>query len=34
MNANSALRGWEDEDFDKNEKKLKDLASKMMGRNR
>jgi len=26
MNGDSALRGWEDEDFEKNEKKLKDLA--------
>ncbi|CDW80996.1 UNKNOWN [Stylonychia lemnae] len=34
MNANSALRGWEDEDFQKNEKKLKDLAERISGKNR
>eukprot|EP00347_Sterkiella_histriomuscorum_P021529 403333660 len=34
MNANTAMRGWEEDDYDQNQKKLKDLAEKLSGRNR
>lgn len=29
MNANSALRGWEEEDYSKNVKKLKNIHAKI-----
>jgi hypothetical protein len=30
----SALHGWEDEDYSKNQQKLKEFADKVSGRNR
>ncbi len=34
MHASSALVGWEDEDYERNQRKLKELADKLSGKTR